>query len=82
MDNLPNDWEIFYMAGVMYAYYIKDDLKSLKNLERCWGMIPRLPLYSHELESVNIMIKSITEKKNDKAGLISYWVNNLWSQIA
>lgn len=80
MNHLSDDWEIFYMAGILYAYYIKDDMKSLKCLERCWGMIPRSPLYAHELESVNILIRSITEKKNDKAGLILYWINKFKEQ--
>ena len=63
------------MAGTLYAYYIKDDNKSLMYFDRCWARIPKTEEYLHEIENINVIVRSITEKKNDKKGLILYWLN-------
>ena len=80
MKNLPQDWEIYYMAGILYAYYIKDENKSLRNFEKCWGLIPRTEKYQKELENTNIMIRSLSENKNDKTGLMLYWLTKFNTQ--
>lgn len=81
INNLPEDWEIYYMAGILYTYYIKDEIKSLKYLERCWNLIPKNGDFQKELQNVNILIRVITEKRNDKSTLVLYWVNKYNEQL-
>lgn len=80
LNNFPQDWELNYLAGILYAFYLKDDEKSLRHFERSWGEIPRTDALKGELNTITIMIRAITEKKNDKDGLILYWKNKYENQ--
>jgi len=75
LGHFPQDWELNYMAGVLYAFYLHDDEKSLRHFEKSWGSIPRTNERKGELETITTMIRAITEKKSDQNGLILYWKN-------
>jgi hypothetical protein len=73
LSHFPQDWELNYLAGILYAFYLKNDEKSLRHFEKSWAEIPRTDDLKGELYTITVMVRAITEKKNDKNGLILYW---------
>lgn len=70
---MPKDWEINYLTGVLYQFYLKDSSKSLKFYEKAWGQVPRDEAHQGVLDNITIMIRALTEKENNNKGLVLYW---------
>lgn len=75
IQNLPKDWEIYYLTGFTYSYLLKEPDKAVKYLGIAQELIPRDDLHAKYLSNINILIKSNSEKKLDELGLIQYWID-------
>ncbi|PCJ54722.1 MAG: hypothetical protein COA79_21400 [Planctomycetota bacterium] len=77
VENMPNDWEISYMTGFSYSYYLKDPQKAIIYLAKAQELIPKDSKHAGYLDSINILIRSNSEKKLDNYGLVKYWIERL-----
>ncbi len=76
-EHLQDDWEINYMLGVLYAFYLKDKEKSLDAFEKAWLMIPLDGGYESYKRNIQISIHSISKEFNKGFELVRYWLQKI-----